>query len=70
MLSFEESDLLDDESDDDRSNSGSAGTCPFTFSLMNPLVVLETPLAVLTNPLVVSVVRGLAFFFNRNRVNW
>ena len=34
----------------------------FLFSLMNPLVVLQTPLVVLMNPLVVSVAWVLAFF--------
>ena len=33
----------------------------FLFALMIPLVILETPLVVLTNMLVVSVVLGLAF---------
>ena len=31
MLSSNKSDSLDDESDNDRSDSGSAGTCDFTF---------------------------------------
>ena len=31
MLSSDESDLLNDESDDDGSDSGSAGTCAFPF---------------------------------------
>ena len=31
MLLFEKPDFLDDESDDDGSESGSAGICKFTF---------------------------------------
>ena len=37
----------------------------FLFTLMNLLVVLDTPLVVLTNPLVVSVAWGLEFFFRQ-----
>ena len=36
------------------------------FTLMSPLVVLETPLAVLMIPLVMSVAWGMAFFPGRN----
>ena len=39
------------------------------FNFMNPLVLLETPLVVLTILLVVSW-HGVWCFFNRNRVNW
>ena len=40
FLSLDESDSLDGESDDDRSDSGSSGTCYFIFFLMIPLVML------------------------------
>ena len=40
------------------------------FVLMVPLFMLETPLDLLENPSVVSVAWGLAFFPDRNRVNW
>ena len=34
----------------------------FLFALMNPLIMLETLLVVLKNPLVVSVAWGVSFF--------
>ena len=51
MLSLEKSDLLDDESSGDRSDSWSAVHVLFIFALTNPLVVLDTPLVVLKDPL-------------------
>ena len=40
----------------------------FLFALMNPLVVLETPLVMLTNMLVMSVAWGLAVFFQQESI--
>ena len=42
----------------------------FLFYLKNPLVLLKNLLVVLTIKLVVFVARVLAFFLDRNRVNW
>ena len=38
LLSFDKLDLFDDESDDDRSGSGFAGTCAFPFCYGNSIV--------------------------------
>ena len=37
MLSFDESDFLDDDSDNDGSDSGSYGRCAFTFRFEYPV---------------------------------
>ena len=37
-MSFDRSDLINDESDDDGSDSGSAGTCAFTFRFDGSIV--------------------------------
>ena len=47
FLPLDESDPLNDESDDDGSNSGSSGTCAFSF---------------FTNTLVVLMAEGMSFF--------
>ena len=45
MISANESDLLNDKSDDDGSDSGSAGTCTFTFRFEESVGCVESPIS-------------------------
>ena len=79
MLSFDKSDSFDDESDDDGSEYGSAGTCPFPFRFDESVVLVGYSLGRVSGvisltgiqsigdifPLVVFVPKGVNFKVGR-----